>query len=449
MASKPDGHPERRRPRLWLKVLTASAVFLLLLAAGGLAVVRYVLAPAVVREKVREGLAESWDGEVRLGDMELSLFGPVSFSEIEFLDRHGRSHLALSRVALDLSNYPSRSPVLTGLDLHGVTVNLYKVDGELVMPVRKSQRESDFLDKYVRLDDVVLRDVNISLHEDGDLVSQYGWDHIRLARRQEWSLEIDGEPLLEGISLTGPGENAAAETYELHAVALGGTLDARVVLAEGPHGRSVTDGTASVQNLDMRRMSDLAGRDLGKGVLNGSLGFTADELSVGAIRGSGNLDVSEVDAGAAPVTAQLLDFLNGSANSEPALSKVAATFDVSGPVLTVREAELTDALRAMSVEEGGTVNLQTGQLDFYLVTLQLRGLGGVASSLPMLNVATILTNKLTRFHATGTWDKQTITKEPVKDLSAASIEIFEEAMTGTAGMPSGVVDGIMKLLGGI
>jgi hypothetical protein len=101
----------------------------------------------------------------------------------------------------------------------------------------------------------------------------------------------------------------------------------------------------------------------------------------------------------------------------------------------------------MSVEKGGTIVLRTGVLDLYLVTLQLRGLGGVASSLPVINMAVILTNKLTRLHVTGTWEKETITKEPVKDVSAASVEIFREALT-TTDMPAALIDGLLKLLSG-
>jgi uncharacterized membrane protein len=45
-----------------------------------------------------------------------------------------------------------------------------------------------------------------------------------------------------------------------------------------------------------------------------------------------------------------------------------------------------------------------------------------------MRLVTALSNKLTRIRVTGTWDEMEFTKEPVRDISAATIDFVKEAL---------------------
>jgi hypothetical protein len=448
MATKPVEQIERHRPGRWIKTAVAVAVALIVLAVLAAVVGWHAYAPGAAREQLRSALRESWTGPVRVGPVELGLFGPVRVAHVEMLDDQGRPCAVLSRVTLHVQDFPGTHPIITSINCDGVRIDLYRVNGELTLPPRRCSQKSRLADR-VRLTSVALRNVDVTMHDDGQAVREYRWDSLRLTRKRGWSLSADGRTVADHIVLTGPERSAAGESYALSMSTLGGTVDSRVELAEGPAGLAIPGGSLALKDLNMDDVAGALGTsDLGNGLLNGTFDFHADELSLAALRGTGRIEVAGVNAESAPIASQLIEFMNGGDGHEQAGSRVKAVFDVSGPVVTIERGELTDPLRAMSVEKGGTIDLRTGALDLYLVTLQLRGLGGLASSLPVINLAVIFTNKLTRFHVTGTWSDQKITKEPVKDVSSASVDIFREALKTTTGLPTAVIDGLLKMMGG-
>jgi len=44
---------------------------------------KYYFAPAVVRQRLRTGLADYWEGTVRVGEVSFNYFGPVRLREVE------------------------------------------------------------------------------------------------------------------------------------------------------------------------------------------------------------------------------------------------------------------------------------------------------------------------------------------------------------------------------
>jgi hypothetical protein len=83
---------------------------------------------------------------------------------------------------------------------------------------------------------------------------------------------------------------------------------------------------------------------------------------------------------------------------------------------------------AIKAEPGGTINLESGDLDMYVVGVGWRQFHGVASRLPVVRLFVDIKDKLVRLRVKGNWsgprDKM-ITKQPVGDVGEATLGFFK------------------------
>lgn len=96
--------PPRKRP-LWRRLLKWGLVtFGVLLLLVLLTVVFFHLPPgkAIVRGVVEDGLAERYNGEVTLGELDYALFGDVAIADLHVRDPSGATALHLGRLDLEL-----------------------------------------------------------------------------------------------------------------------------------------------------------------------------------------------------------------------------------------------------------------------------------------------------------------------------------------------------------
>ena len=170
----------------------------------------------------------------------------------------------------------------------------------------------------------------------------------------------------------------------------------------------------------------------------GRLPLDASGPALEELTGRGLLLLGDVNARGDPVTREFFAFLDGAAGRIATSSNIEAVFTLRGPLVTLQRGVLTDKLIVMQVEKGGTINLQTRRLDLYLITLQLRGVSELLAHIPVVRLATSLSNKLTRVHVTGTWDDKKFRKEHVKDLSAATLELLQDAIRTGGSLGPGV-----------
>jgi len=457
----------RRRALSWA---AAGAVALLVVAAAG---VKYFVGPEMLRVRIKDLCRRYWPGEVNIGRVELNYFGPIRLRKVEFLDGSGREHLWLGSVTLIRSGRGIPGATITDIVAEDCRFRVYRTGGRTAWPIRLPGADELF-EGHLALKSLRLRRVALELVNDGAAVVTCRPERLDLLPEQgRWVLSMtaragsalsppacaaatrpDGckdpngskpdmtkappriEPLVVTASIqTGRDFMAAAE---FNAETLGGRIAGQFVLNASEAKPDALPACRGRVFADRISLEGLAGvlqerRVPTRGRLTGHVTFQRKGTAPAGLRGGGSLTLEDFDATRDPLTEGLFALLNGD-RPGASVSNIQADFAFEGPVVTVREATLADGLRVMRVEKGGTIDLASRQLDLYLLTLELRGVSGLLNRLPVVSLATVLANKLTRVHVTGTWDDQILCKEPVEDVSAAVLGLLGEALTAGGGL---------------
>ena len=465
----------RRRLR---RILRWSAAALIALVIGAAIATKYWIAPAIVRGRIEDVSARYWDGTVRIGAIDFNYLGPTRVRDIRLLDRQGRVHASAAAVTLKLEDLTSSSPVLAEAVVNDLHLHAHRVAGKLVLPLRLS--DDGDTDGQIDLKSLQIWDVSLTLHEEGVAKRRFGPVHV-LGRGETGSCVVtlligpkdrpslslhatvrsisdrqldisvreskDSPPYTEELRMTVSRDapDGRGGSAKWSATVAGGKLDGSLSVEAPPGGAFQYTGRIEADRIDLKKLSQvLHMRKLaGSGILTGKLSFRGGGTGLEGLRGRGLLQLEGVPARRDPLTHKLFGLLNGTGIVNEPTSDVQAVFTLRGAVATLQDAILADTLRVMKVERGGTINLQTREIDLYIITMQLRGVSGLLSRIPVVKLATIPFDKLTRVHVTGTWDDQVIRKEPVKDIAAATRDILREAIQ-TGGQIGPGVHGIFR-----
>jgi len=473
---------ERRR----LRMLIRSVAAIIVLAAAAAIAAKYWIVPAMVRERLREAAGRYWDGTVEIDQVEFNYFGPIRLRGVRLLDGLGRQHAAARSVTLLLEDI-TRRPVLRDVVVEGLAVRAWRADGKFVFPVRIPARTDR--KALVDMHSLQVDGLRAALYDDGVLRRRFGpW---RLELRQagkSYVVELSGRVgraaptvSLDGAMRPGAGgevvftgrlsagEQTLAREFktvirpersgrnalavELAALALGGKINGSFTFDREPDRTISYSGRLRAQRLRPGRLGALtAGAQPGEwGVLTADVAFNGRGGALAELRGSGQVLLEDVSAARSPGIDQLLTFLNGADRNRTAAYDIEAAFGLRGDTVTLHQAHLASSGYVMKVEKGGTIHLASRKVDLYLITLHLRDLGGFLGRVPLVNLTMILADKLARVHVTGTWDNYRFKKEPMADVSSATMEWLEEMVRsgGRIGSPiSGALERLVRTLTG-
>ena len=249
---------------------------------------------------------------------------------------------------------------------------------------------------------------------------------------------LDGPhgPVARGLNVAVVFGGRTGNLSRFVASGCGGQLSGTARAAIGPDG--VISGAADVKatGVDLPELTEVLG-----GVKNKARGGTLSldlhvERAAGAVTGRGVLALRQADAMSLPLVPELFSGLGLPAHEALSRSDGAAAFDVQGPVLRVRQMRLANPLSALDAEPGGTVNLQTHDLNLYVVAAPLKHLESVLKGVMDLPVLRIVGNPLlklrdaaTRFHIVGNWSDpsgQLVRKDAVQDLGEGTVGFFRD-----------------------
>jgi hypothetical protein len=252
-------------------------------------------------------------------------------------------------------------------------------------------------------------------------------------------LRANDKPLIRNLDLLVEHGGAGSQTtaVKLTADALGGRINGKASFWRHNGRQTVYDGTIATKRLNLAGLSDVSAerRICGTGLLTGSLAFHGRGAALEDLQGRGEFLLQDIDAHSDPLTRAVFAFLNSTGGRTVTATDVKATFLIGRGVVTIQQAVLGSPLYVMRAEEGGTIDLRSGQLDVYLVTLDVAGAESLLETVPVVGMVTRFSDKLTRLHVTGMWNDQKFTKEPVKDISRAALELFQEMIVTGGRLP--------------
>lgn len=163
------------------------------------------------------------------------------------------------------------------------------------------------------------------------------------------------------------------------------------------------------------------------------------------VNGAGALYIAGMDVHLVPVVSQILAALGILGADTLGVADAMIWFDNRGPVVTVNDGSVADAVSAIKAEPGGQVNLKERTVDLHAVWVPLKQVEGLLASLPLVNLLTDLKDKLIRVHVQGTWDQpasELVSKEPVEDISEGLADFIKSVAKTGGQIPKAMFDAL-------
>jgi hypothetical protein len=216
-------------------------------------------------------------------------------------------------------------------------------------------------------------------------------------------------------------------------------------------------GTLDASNVDVPRLTEsVAGPD--SKAQRGTLSLQVRYSGIGAgIRGAGLLGLDDADVMTLSIIAEIFKQMSLGTSDQLRRSHVRAVFAFNGPLVTIEQGRLANPLSAIDVENGGQVNVQTHQLDLYVMAVPLKAVEGLLK-LPIIGTVSEpfrnLRDKLIRLHIQGDWSAPPgtiVKKESVADVSEGTVEFFKDVSKSGGKLGEGAlkaVDDVFRSLSG-
>ena len=230
-------------------------------------------------------------------------------------------------------------------------------------------------------------------------------------------------------------ENRRLDVDHLRADTCRGTADLMLEADLPRTGLAKFNGELDAKRLDVTQLAGALGIQAslarGRGSAKGEFAWEGSDLATLWARGAVFLD--DTNLSGQGILAYLsrqtgLKSLTGLADSD-----AQAVFTLAWPVLTLRQAELANSLSALQAEPDGTINLDSRQLDIYVLAVPLKKLHSLLSAIPLVNLLPDLQKSLVRLHVKGDWNdppRKLVRVQPLQPLAAGSIGFFRRAAAG-------------------
>lgn len=413
----------------------------LLVAAG--AAVKYWYAPSVIRERAALAVAKYWDGPIRIGSVDFNYFGATTLRDVDLLDGGGRRWVRLDSISFDLRDWPGTHPMLEQIRIENLVVTACRKDGKYEMPVKAFPKGPSRLKDYMDLK-------RISVYGFSALIIDIaGMQTRQLAVGDGQNVRIDVRPdgvfdvIIPDIQLatTAPLKISEIQVHEgrindgkIEAPSLtfktcGGDVKATFYAVTGGPRKLVYGGRATAEEIDLstlvRSINPQTRLARGTGLLE--IEILGGGLELGGLWGKGEFLMENVDLEGVGFYSFILKTIGIDSTKLGQSNEIEGVFHLAGPVLTLEKAKLTNPEIAMVAEPGGTINLHTKQMDFYVVHARLEEL---RQTRPMAELLAMLT----RFRVKGAWTDpagKLVQKETLRDIGRGTAEYFADSLAGS------------------
>lgn len=161
----------------------------------------------------------------------------------------------------------------------------------------------------------------------------------------------------------------------------------------------------------------------GRGSASGKLSIRG--LDIQSLGGKVVVFMDDVEAFRLPVLSQILTFLR----VENETSDFHGTFNLEGLTATIEQARLASRLSALVAEPGGTIVLDQGQMNFYIVAVPLSAVRDLLLKIPLVNLLVNVRDKLTRLQVKGQWDDpaaKLLKVQPIENVEEGTLTFFRD-----------------------
>jgi hypothetical protein len=213
-----------------------------------------------------------------------------------------------------------------------------------------------------------------------------------------------------------------------------GTISANLMASWRRFAIEDLSGQLTLQGVDLARSGSWLPKNfpLARGTADLDYVFfmTQPQQPVG---GYGRLRLADADLMQLPVIPDLFSPLGLPAIEPVTLSDGLLDFTHSGPTLRIDQARIFNSVAALVAEPEGTIRLDDGSLDLYVVATPVQALEDVISRIPVIRSFNRAANTLVRLHVRGNWadpPDRLIRKEPLEDLQQGATGLLEDLSRG-------------------
>jgi hypothetical protein len=249
-----------------------------------------------------------------------------------------------------------------------------------------------------------------------------------------WTVAKNGKTIADNLTTKAYARDGRFDFENITASVFSGSAVGSLYIENIPNKPTFFGGSVLMLGMDFVEMTSVIGgpgRKATKGVVAFNYSFTAEGTDLQNLIGRGHIFLDDADVTVIPVVPHLFRVMGLSRLNPLEMSDVGCTFTTAGPVVTVETAHIANFFAAIRADSGGTINLQTKQIDMYVVALPIKQIDAVISRIPILNILVNLKDKLVRFRIRGRWSDapaKLITKEPLKDIKKATVGFFRDVI---------------------
>ncbi|AQT68044.1 putative protein involved in outer membrane biogenesis [Anaerohalosphaera lusitana] len=251
--------------------------------------------------------------------------------------------------------------------------------------------------------------------------------------------------LIDGGSFIIEGNNDRFEIRDGKANFCCGSLDYNGYVRPGGEHFAEHGGVVKLTNLDLKQLGANVPnvREFSQGSGNFRCEYSMQGGAMETLSGDGALMLEDADLGSMPIISAIFKTLGLGSFDPLASADVATQFTAEGPVLTFQKGQVGSSLAAVNMQEGGTINMQTKHMDFYVVGTVLGEVEDFFGKLPIAELFVEAKGKLTRLRVEGKWTDppmELISKQPLEDVGEATLGFFKGVLDTGGDLGKGVLD---------
>ncbi len=396
-----------------------------------LCIVKFAILPALVRNWINASLQQHIDGNITIGSINVGLFGSTTASDVIVRDARGHNWLAVDSITIELSNWLILGPQINKVVVTGVLVSPLYVDGELVLPMRG---------KPMTLDEI-LDEVETGLLSDLTPRIEINKVRVRSVAKNTYEFSLTKKPtsapddtsreqmLQSAIALA--LRNASIDSVlvddgkvtlaNYHGWICSGLANANFAFLAHKNKPSLLTGTIRANNISLFTLSRsvFPHRTMRTGKARASVRIQMTGRRLGNLIGKGAIFIDDADLWQMPIFGDIFTQVGMPLQCGDA----EAIFLLNGPVVTLQHGRVSNTLSAIDSDAGGTVNLQTTQMNLCVIPVPIKQTSDIMNKIPMLNKLSGIGSSLLKFRVKGSWNDDAtklVSKEPIANFSAIS-----------------------------
>jgi hypothetical protein len=156
--------------------------------------------------------------------------------------------------------------------------------------------------------------------------------------------------------------------------------------------------------------------------------FTAEEGNLHQMKGQGTISLEQVDYEMIPIVQKIIRTVSRHSSKAQKKSNAIASFEIERSTATFQQARLANDWVAIDALPGGTLDLETGRVDGYVIVAPIKQISEGLHAIPVVNLFAHFTDQLTCLRVQGIRSDVSnikITKEPVRDVAKGTLDFFK------------------------